>query len=552
MISRSRAPKKYARLNRPVSGSMVASRTASSRARRCSLARTMPTYARRISAVRFTPTVAIVSFGSGSGRPTEIAARYARLATAVSTTVALDDTTSAAPPTMSGNVKKNGLDACPVIRTSSAANVIATDPSMTNFAGPSASAGSTSCTTRTKRPASATRTRIPGCCSRHSPVTATTTEVARRNTQATTRTTRSNAAADSAAPSGSRTGMVGAGGAVGVAGERLPKVGAMRRGPDESASPRPSTSPEGPIRRRRRRLGERTAAISARLASTAIVIRSRIASIGTCALPAIARRAHPMVSPDRRIASRNARGIASRWTRTAHDVRPSVASTHRSVVHRDVSRSAGAPLLRLLHHAELDERVGLADSQDLPQSFGEEAQQGVVVLAHGLDEEVVRTGGDDDVVDLREGCDLAGDLHELLGLAPDADHRHLVKAELERVGHADDLEDPALDEPVRPGAYRGLRHAEIGRDLGERAATVLLEVLDDPLVERRDVLGSSARSTAGLGHFPGVALGARAEVAGDGRRPGAVDGAVPLGAAGTVTGVTALTSSGPRTGSSAA
>src|SRR3954452_3629834 len=116
----------------------------------------MPTYASRISAVRFTPTVAIVSFGSGSGRPTEIAARYARLATAVSTTVALDDTTSAAPPTMSGNVKKNGLDACPVIRTSSGANVVRADPSVANFGGTGSSAGSTSCTTRTKRPASAT------------------------------------------------------------------------------------------------------------------------------------------------------------------------------------------------------------------------------------------------------------------------------------------------------------------------------------------------------------------------------------------------------------
>src|SRR5207249_8869917 len=73
------------------------------------------------------------------------------------------------------------------------------------------------------------------------------------------------------------------------------------------------------------------------------------------------------------------------------------------------------------------------------------------------------------------------------------DHRLLVEAELERVRDADDLEDPALDEPVRPGPHRGLADAELRGDLRERPAAVLLEVLDDPLVERRDLVARPRR-----------------------------------------------------------
>ena len=44
-------------------------------------------------------------------------------------------TTRAAPPTMSGKVKKNGLATPPVRATSIVATVIATEPSSANFAG---------------------------------------------------------------------------------------------------------------------------------------------------------------------------------------------------------------------------------------------------------------------------------------------------------------------------------------------------------------------------------------------------------------------------------
>ena len=101
------------------------------------------------------------------------------------------ETTSAAPPTMSGKAKKNGLATPPVSATRSVATVIATDPSTTNFAGPSVSGGSRSWTTTTNRPENARRMRIAGSVSGHSPVAATMTVVVRRKTQATMRTTRS-------------------------------------------------------------------------------------------------------------------------------------------------------------------------------------------------------------------------------------------------------------------------------------------------------------------------------------------------------------------------
>ena len=74
------------------------------------------------------------------------------------------------------------------------------------------------------------------------------------------------------------------------------------------------------------------------------------------------------------------------------------------------------------------------------------------------------------------------------GLALDPDHRPLLEPQLERVGDADDLEDALLDQPVGAGADGGLGDAEVGGDLGERPPAVLLEVLDDPLVEVRDLV----------------------------------------------------------------
>ena len=101
------------------------------------------------------------------------------------------ETTSAAPPTINGNVKKNGLSSPPVRSTSSVANVIATLPSMMNLAVPSEFGGSRSWITRTNRPAAASSAKIADWVSGQRPVTATITVVARMKTQLAMRTTRS-------------------------------------------------------------------------------------------------------------------------------------------------------------------------------------------------------------------------------------------------------------------------------------------------------------------------------------------------------------------------
>ena len=101
------------------------------------------------------------------------------------------ETTSAAPPTMSGKAKKNGLSTPPVRATSRVATVMATDPSTTNLAGPSVSDGSSSWTMTMNRPDMARRTRIADSVSGHSPVTATTAVVLSRKIHDTMRTTRS-------------------------------------------------------------------------------------------------------------------------------------------------------------------------------------------------------------------------------------------------------------------------------------------------------------------------------------------------------------------------
>jgi hypothetical protein len=55
------------------------------------------------------------------------------------------------------------------------------------------------------------------------------------------------------------------------------------------------------------------------------------------------------------------------------------------------------------------------------------------------------------VRDLGQCCDFFGRPHQLGTVTADAAHRHLVKAELERIGHAHDLQDSASDEAVGAG-----------------------------------------------------------------------------------------------------
>src|SRR5262249_41938579 len=102
---------------------------------------------------------------------------------------------------------------------------------------------------------------------------------------------------------------------------------------------------------------------------------------------------------------------------------------------------------------------------------------------------------------------------------------HLLEPQLERVGDADDLQDPPLDEAVRASPDGGLRHAKLRGDLGERPAAVLLKGLDDSLVEIADLVAGAARwSWPRRGH--GALLAGAADGAGDGGAGVSAGGAV--------------------------
>jgi hypothetical protein len=128
-----------------------------------------------------------------------------------------------------------------------------------------------------------------------------------------------------------------------------------------------------------------------------------------------------------------------------------------------------------------------------PQPLGQEAQQRLVVLADGLDEQVVGARSDDDVVDL-------GHLGDRLG---HGDQRSLSQ----RMPIIAICWNPSLSGSVTPTTCRMPRsisrfvRARTAASLtpssaaicGERAPPVGLQVFDDPLVQVGDVLGSAGQ-----------------------------------------------------------
>src|SRR3954452_488588 len=220
------------------------------------------------SAVRLMPTTAAVAGPRPASDPATTASTYPTAAAATSVRVIGGEPTGAAPPTMSGKAKKNGLATPPVKATSNVAPVSATDPSTTNLAGPSVSDGSRAWTTTTKSAANASRMRIAASVSGHSPVTPTMTVVARMKTHATIRTTRSyvwagtpSSVAEVSTPpttaaSAARRASVGDGGISRASGLTRPTSG-----------------------------GSRIAAITRRFAVTATAIRIRTGSNGNASPP---------------------------------------------------------------------------------------------------------------------------------------------------------------------------------------------------------------------------------------------------------------------------
>ena len=136
------------------------------------------------------------------------------------------------------------------------------------------------------------------------------------------------------------------------------------------------------------------------------------------------------------------------------------------------------PRVGLLGRAEVDERLGRRAHRDGADLVVDEREEVVVVLAHDLDQQVERAGGEhdvDDVGDVREhvghGADVAVDV--------DADHRHAVEAERQGIGDRHDLQDAGVDELLHALAHRRLGQADRLGDARVRPAAVLLQLLDD-------------------------------------------------------------------------
>src|SRR5882757_3228327 len=124
-----------------------------------------------------------------------------------------------------------------------------------------------------------------------------------------------------------------------------------------------------------------------------------------------------------------------------------------------MSSSSGPPGIGLLLEPQIYEGLGRADARygsDLRVDHFEE----MLVVARGeLDEEVVRAGADDDVVDLGVRAQLGGELaHIAVDLDPD--HGLTVEADPEWIGHRDDLHHPGVEEALDPLPYRRLRQAD--------------------------------------------------------------------------------------------
>ena len=94
--------------------------------------------------------------------------------------------------------------------------------------------------------------------------------------------------------------------------------------------------------------------------------------------------------------------------------------------------------------------------------------------------------------------DLVGDRFRRARRA-DADHRHRVEAEPERVRDPGDLQDVLVAETAVAGTDRRLGDADLGRDAAERLTAVLLQRLDDLAIDRVELSPRSDRAASLLG-----------------------------------------------------
>ena len=107
---------------------------------------------------------------------------------------------------------------------------------------------------------------------------------------------------------------------------------------------------------------------------------------------------------------------------------------------RPTAWSARPELVGLLDEPEVGECLRVPDPVDRLEPLGQEAEEPLVVLRHGLDEDVEPARRHDDVVHLGKLRERLGHRDEAARLAANPDQR-LLEPELAGIGDADDLEE---------------------------------------------------------------------------------------------------------------
>jgi hypothetical protein len=168
-------------------------------------------------------------------------------------------------------------------------------------------------------------------------------------------------------------------------------------------------------------------------------------------------------------------------------------------------RSPGSPVVVLLAQLHVDEHLRAAHPGHGPNASPDEFEQVVVVLAHGLDEQVEAAGGDHHVVDLDHLRQLVGHRDDV-AVDADADHGLPAEPELVRVRDGHDLDHACLLQAGHALPDRRLGQAHGARDRRVRPAPVLLQLLHDRLA---DIVEKGMGD--GDGHGPSVGEGGWAE-----------------------------------------
>ena len=126
-------------------------------------------------------------------------------------------------------------------------------------------------------------------------------------------------------------------------------------------------------------------------------------------------------------------------------------------------------------------------------------KQALVVLADHLGQEVEGAGAHDDVIDLGQSGELVGH-HPHVAFDGEPDHGLAGEAELERIGHGDDLHDPGLAQPLHPAPHGRLGQAHRLGDGPVGLSPVALERLDNGpvcLIEKGSCYGSPLALSVG-------------------------------------------------------